>query len=53
MARWAETCRVEQQQLNVIPSTIKLHADGNITSKLIDKTKILMEHIQMCNYFTN
>jgi hypothetical protein len=27
---------VEQRQLNVRPSTIKLHADGNITSKLIE-----------------
>jgi hypothetical protein len=34
MATWAETCSVEQRQLNVRPSTIKLHADGNLTSKL-------------------
>jgi mevalonate kinase len=26
---------VEQRQLNARPSTIKLHADGNLTSKLI------------------
>jgi hypothetical protein len=32
---WAETCSVEQRQLNVRPSTIKLHTDCNITSKLI------------------
>jgi hypothetical protein len=37
MAMYAETCSVEQRQLNVRPSTIKLHADGNITSKLIGK----------------
>jgi hypothetical protein len=36
MAMQAETCSVEQRQLNVRPSTIKVHADGNITSKLID-----------------
>jgi hypothetical protein len=28
---------VEQRQLNVRPSTINLHADGNITSKLIEQ----------------
>jgi hypothetical protein len=27
----------QQRQLNVRPSTIKLHADGNITSKLIEQ----------------
>jgi hypothetical protein len=35
--RVAETCSVEQRQLNVRPSTIKLHADSNITSKLIEQ----------------
>jgi hypothetical protein len=37
MAMYAETCSVEQRQLNVRPSTstIKLHADGNITSMTI------------------
>jgi hypothetical protein len=28
---------VEQRQLNVRPSTINLHADGNIASKLIEQ----------------
>jgi hypothetical protein len=37
MAMEAETCSVEQRQRNVRPSTIKLHADGNITSKLIEQ----------------
>jgi hypothetical protein len=35
MAMYAETCSVEQRKLNIRPSTIKMHADGNITSKLI------------------
>jgi hypothetical protein len=30
-------CSVEQRQLNARPSTIKLHADGNLTSKLIEQ----------------
>jgi hypothetical protein len=38
--RWPcrpKTCSVEQRQLNVRLSTIKQHADGNITSKLYFK----------------
>jgi hypothetical protein len=35
MAMKAETCSVEQRQLNVRPCTIELHADGSITSKLM------------------
>jgi hypothetical protein len=34
---YAETCSVEQRQLNVRPSTIKLHADGNIPQNLLNK----------------
>jgi hypothetical protein len=37
IVEYTTTCSVEQRQLNVRPSTIKLHADGNITSKLIEQ----------------
>jgi hypothetical protein len=42
---YAETYSVEQRQLNVRPSTIKLHADGNITSRLITGLLLKLLHV--------
>jgi hypothetical protein len=49
MAMYAETCSVEQRQLNVRPSTIKLHADGILTSKLIE-FKLGTKHTKIILY---